>query len=461
MQQQNKVIGVVLAGGLARRMNNQDKGLVIYRGKPMISYALEAMTQVFDTVFINANRNIAEYEALGHEVIADQTDTFDGPLAGVLAVMEHTDSDAICVMPCDSPLIKAQHLQQMVKALKEGVDIAVAFDGARIQPVFFVLRSALKTSLKNYLQQGNRKIDRWLKQHALVNVDFSQQADVFLNINTLSELKASEKPEITEAGLAFSRSIMAVDEKGQQRQIELVGERALTLYVDKQEIVTLMTMGTHPELLTLGYLKNQGFFEQISEIKVVQVDWQVESVAVVTAQKNADFSEQMQRRTVTTGCGQGTVFGRLMDKLIDIKVPSYLIKQSTLYAMLDALKAHNAVYKKAGAVHGCALCTGNDIDFFVEDVGRHNAVDCIAGYMWLNDVKGDNKIFYTTGRLTSEMVIKVSQMGIPVLLSRSGATQMGVEMAKQSGVTLISRAKGRHFMVLNGAENVDFDASEG
>ena len=262
---------------------------------------------------------------------------------------------------------------------------------------------------------------------------------------------------MTNAGLGFSKTAVAVDECGHSREIELVGERALTLYVDKQEIVTLMTMGTHPELLTLGYLKNQGFFEHINEIKIVQVDWETEAVAVVTRHETSDFSKQMQQRTVTTGCGQGTVFGRLMDKLKDIQVAQYPIKQSTLYTVLDALKLHNEVYKKAGAVHACALCTSQKIDFFIEDVGRHNAVDAIAGYMWLNHVKGDDKIFYTTGRLTSEMVIKVAQMGIPAIISRSGATQMGLDMAKQAGVSLISRAKGKHFLVLNGAENIQFN----
>lgn len=267
------------------------------------------------------------------------------------------------------------------------------------------------------------------------------------------------KPEMTDAGLGFSKLTVAIDESGESREIELVGERALTLYVDKKEIVTLMTMGTHPEMLTLGYLKNQGFFEDINDIKMVQVDWETEAVAVVTRQKNSDFSERMAQRTVTTGCGQGTVFGRLLDKLHNIRVPECFVKQSTLYGMLDSLREHNTVYKKAGAVHGCALCSGSRIDFFVEDVGRHNAVDAIAGYMWLHEIAGDNKIFYTTGRLTSEMVIKVSQMGIPVLLSRSGATQMGLEMAELSGVTLIARAKGKHFLVLNGAKNVEFDVS--
>ncbi len=272
-----------------------------------------------------------------------------------------------------------------------------------------------------------------------------------------SKLSNIDKLQMTDAGLGFSKPAIAIDERGDSRQIELVGERALTLYVDKQEIVTLMTMGTHPELLTLGYLKNQGFFENISEIKVIQVDWETEAVAVVTNHQTSDFSKQMEQRTVTTGCGQGTVFGRLMDKLKNIRVKELIINQTTIYALLDSLRLQNEVYKKAGAVHGCALCTGSHIDFFIEDVGRHNAVDAIAGYMWLNNLTGENKIFYTTGRLTSEMVIKVFQMGIPVLLSRSGATQMGLDMAKQSGVTLISRAKGKHFMVLNGAENIRFD----
>ena len=264
-------------------------------------------------------------------------------------------------------------------------------------------------------------------------------------------------PQMTQSGLSISKSTTAVNQHGESQKIELVGERALTIYVDKQEIVTLMSMGSHPELLTLGYLKNQGFFQHLAEINVVQVDWETEAVAVVTNTKSSDFTEQMKQRTVTTGCGQGTVFGRLMDKLKNISVPALTIKKTTIYTLLNALKHHNEVYKKAGAVHGCALCSEDKIDFFVEDVGRHNAVDTIAGHMWLNHIQGNSKIFYTTGRLTSEMVIKVAQMGIPILLSRSGATQMGLEMAKQAGVTLISRARGTHFMVLHGAEHIQFD----
>jgi FdhD protein len=268
----------------------------------------------------------------------------------------------------------------------------------------------------------------------------------------------SFKPEMTAAGLSHSASVSCLDERGEQQEIYLVGERALTIYVDKQEIVTLMTIGSHPELLTLGYLKNQGFFNRLTELQVIQVDWETEAVAVVSAQADSDFSEQMKRRTVTTGCGQGTVFGRLMEKLQKIKVPDVKVKQSTLYAMLAALNAYNEVYKQSGAVHGCALCEGSRIELFVEDVGRHNAVDVIAGHMWLNNISGDNKIFYTTGRLTSEMVIKVTQMGVPILLSRSGATQMGLAMAQQAGVILISRAKGQRLLVLNGGDKVIFDA---
>ena len=268
----------------------------------------------------------------------------------------------------------------------------------------------------------------------------------------------SFKPEMTMAGLSHSEQVPCFDERGQAQEIYLVGERALTIYVDRQEIVTLMTIGSHPELLTLGYLKNQGFFEHLTELRVVQVDWETEAVAVVSAQSESDFSEQMKQRTVTTGCGQGTVFGRLMEKLQKIKVPGVKVKQSILYAMLAEVSANNEVYKQSGAVHGCAICEGSRIELFVEDVGRHNAVDAIAGYMWLNNISGSNKIFYTTGRLTSEMVIKVTQMGIPILLSRSGTTQMGLAMAQQAGVTLISRAKGQRFLVLNGADKVIFDA---
>ncbi len=194
MTEQNKVTGVVLAGGLARRMNNQDKGLVLFRNKPMIGYAVDAMKQVANPVYINANRNQSEYSQFNCQVIADQTDTFDGPLAGVYAAMMVTSTDILLVMPCDSPLIEAKHLQKLLDQLdSEETDIAVAFDGERLHPVFLAVKMRIKSSLKQYLNQGNRKIDIWLKQHPMVKVDFSDDSKVFLNINTLSELQSLEK----------------------------------------------------------------------------------------------------------------------------------------------------------------------------------------------------------------------------------------------------------------------------
>lgn len=193
MREQKKVTGVVLAGGLARRMNKQDKGLVLYHNSPLVSYAVNAISEVTDMVFINANRNKEQYMQLGCEVISDQTDSFDGPLAGILSAMNHAKTDILLIMPCDSPLIKASHLQKLLHALTDDVDIAVAFDGERLHPVFLALRTCLSNSLNVYLQAGDRKIDLWLQQHRLVKVDFSDNPEIFLNINTLSELEALEK----------------------------------------------------------------------------------------------------------------------------------------------------------------------------------------------------------------------------------------------------------------------------
>lgn len=266
------------------------------------------------------------------------------------------------------------------------------------------------------------------------------------------------RPELTNAGLDASHAVTAVDEFGQPREGHIACERPLTIYLDKREIVTLMTLGSYPELLILGWLRNQRFVQDLTNIHAVQVDWETDSVAVTTRGGVKGLDEKLSKKTVTTGCGQGTVFGNLMDDFEKIRLPKISIKQSTLYSLLQALNEHNEVYRRAGAVHGCALCTPNEIQLFVEDVGRHNAVDAIAGHMWLQDMSGHDKVFYTTGRLTSEMVIKVAQMGIPLLLSRSGITQMGLELAQQVGVTLIARAKGKHFLVYNGAENISFDA---
>ncbi|MCH9698043.1 MAG: formate dehydrogenase accessory sulfurtransferase FdhD [Gammaproteobacteria bacterium] len=263
---------------------------------------------------------------------------------------------------------------------------------------------------------------------------------------------------ISDAGLSSTTPVNAINELGEQQPVALVGERPLTIYLDKYEIVTLMTIGTHPELLTIGYLINQGLLDSLEQVRIVQVDWETESVAVVTNTPDADRRSLLEKRTITTGCGQGTVFGSMMDKIRSIQVQQQQFKQSDCYTLLRNIREYNQVYKEAGAVHGCALCQNGEILMFVEDVGRHNAVDAIAGYMLLEIIDGSDKVFYTTGRLTSEMVIKVSQMQIPLLLSRSGATQMGLDVARQAGVTLISRAKGKAFQVLNGSENIEFDA---
>ncbi len=270
-------------------------------------------------------------------------------------------------------------------------------------------------------------------------------------------MSANYRPEMTDAGLDPTQATIAVDEYQNQRDMQIADERPLTIYVDRFEIVTLMTLGCQPELLTLGYLKNQEFFNNLEEIMSVQVDWEVNAAVVTTTEENTDWHERLETRTVTTGCGQGTIFGNLMEQLDNIEITPHKIKQSDIYATLKNLNAYNDVYKSAGAVHGCALCHNTEILSFKEDVGRHNAVDAIAGEMWLNDIDGEGKLFYTTGRLTSEMVIKVAQMGVPTLLSRSGITRMGLQIARDMGVTLFSRAKGKHFLIYNGSENIEFD----
>jgi len=272
-------------------------------------------------------------------------------------------------------------------------------------------------------------------------------------------MSSPSRPELSQAGLEPTIPVIAIDEYQNQREMRIAGERPLTIYIDSYEIVTLMTLGTHPELLTLGYLRNQGLIENLGEIKSVQVDWDVNAAAVTTYSGRDDWQEKLGPRIVTTGCGQGTVFGNIMEKLEDLAIKPIRIRQSVVYKLLKNLSVYNDVYKNAGAVHGCALCESENIIEFIEDVGRHNAVDAIAGKMWLDDVSGEDKIFYTTGRLTSEMIIKVAQMGIPALLSRSGITQMGLNLARDMGVTLLSRAKNKHFLIYNGRENIEFDVA--
>lgn len=262
---------------------------------------------------------------------------------------------------------------------------------------------------------------------------------------------------MTDAGLPATQQATARDEHGALKTLAIAGERPLTLYLNRHEVVTLMTLGTHPELLAIGYLRNQNLVPSVEVIEAVQVDWDVNAVAVTAPRVAEDFAARLERRTVTTGCGQGTVFGDILDKLDEIRLTPPALPQSSLYALLKNLTAYNETYRAAGAVHGCALCLGEQVIEFIEDVGRHNAVDAIAGKMWLEGIGGRDKLFYTTGRLTSEMVIKVAQMEIPILISRSGITEMGLAVARQVGVTLIARAKGRHFLVFNGDDTIVHD----
>lgn len=242
----------------------------------------------------------------------------------------------------------------------------------------------------------------------------------------------------------------------------IAGEHPLTIYVDRRELVTLMTLGQAPEALALGFLRNQRLVDSIDEVVSVQVDWEVNAAAITTRAGDADYSARTTRRTVTTGCGQGSVFGDLMDEIEAISLPDDTpLSQRSLYALLDAVRRRETIYKQAGAVHGCALarCVDDsavesadaEILYYVEDVGRHNAVDSIAGNMWLDHVEGSDKVFYTTGRLTSEMVIKCAQMGVPVLVSRSGLTEMGYRIAKQVGLTMIGRATNTRYLLFTGA----------
>ncbi|WP_028766703.1 MULTISPECIES: formate dehydrogenase accessory sulfurtransferase FdhD [Shewanella] len=277
-------------------------------------------------------------------------------------------------------------------------------------------------------------------------------------MSPMTAYKSNPKLIKTNTDVPLTIAVTAINENGEKVDKFIACERPLTVYLNWQPIVTLMTLGARAEALSLGYLKNQGFISDISKLESVIVDWDVNSAAILTSEKIENLDDKLSEKTVTTGCGQGTVYGDFMTGLDDIDLPKPELKQSMIYSLLKNINAYNETYKNAGAVHGCGLCHQDQIIGFVEDVGRHNAVDTLAGEMWLNQDNGNDKLFYTTGRLTSEMVIKVAKMGIPVVLSRSGATQMGLELAQKLGITMIARAKGRHFLVYNGAENIEFDA---
>ena len=267
-------------------------------------------------------------------------------------------------------------------------------------------------------------------------------------------------PRLTAAIAPLTCGVDVLDEFGATRHIAIPAERALTVFVDKRELVTLMTLGAAPELLVLGYLRNQRLVDQVTDIDSITVDWDVQAAAVKTRAGIERFDQKTAKRVVTTGCGQGTVFGDLMGDLESIRLPAVdeptaRISQSALYGLLNAMRVQESTYKSAGSVHGCALFRQDELLTFVEDVGRHNAIDTIAGWMWLNGVTGADKIFYTTGRLTSEMVIKSAQMGVPIIVSRSGITQMGHELAVQLKLALFGRATNRHFICYSGLERFD------
>ncbi len=265
-------------------------------------------------------------------------------------------------------------------------------------------------------------------------------------------------PRIGHARPPLLRQVQVVDEYGERRTIDLPAERPLTVYVDTRELVTLMTLGACADLLVLGYLLNQGLIERADEVDGIDVDWEVEAAAVKTRAGVASFAEKTARRVVTTGCGQGTVFGDAIAEVDAVRLPpptSARISQAALLQILDQMRLRQSVHKQAGSVHGCALFDAGRMLVFVEDVGRHNAIDTIAGWMALHGVGGGDKVFYTTGRLTSEMVMKSARMGVPIIISRNGVTAMGYELATRVGMTLFGRASNRHFICYSGFDRFD------
>jgi len=261
-------------------------------------------------------------------------------------------------------------------------------------------------------------------------------------------------PRLTQAQAALTREVVVVNEWGEEVSSTIPSERALTVYVDKRELVTLMTLGGHPELLVLGYLRNQRLVQSVHDIESITVDWEVGAAAVKTRNGIERIEERTAKRVVTTGCGQGSVFGDIMDDVDRIVLAPATLLQEQLYGIVNAIRVQDSIYKAAGSVHGCALFQGDAMQVFIEDVGRHNAIDSIAGWMWMNGVTGADKVFYTTGRLTSEMVIKSAQMGIPIVVSRSGITEMGLAVAQRVGLCAIGRATHKRFLCYSAAERL-------
>ncbi len=269
-------------------------------------------------------------------------------------------------------------------------------------------------------------------------------------------MEFSVKPEPEDSGL--TREMRGLDQDGKKMRIRVVEERPLTIFLNGQEIVTVMTIRDYPEYLALGYLLNQRMLLPDDNVTGVDYDADIETIVVRTERKT-DYEEKLRKKTLTSGCAQGTVFGDLMDHIDGVELPAdAVLKTSWLFALSRKINTQPSLYLAAGAIHGCVLCEADRPLIYMEDVGRHNAIDKIAGYMLRNDLTPDGKIFYTTGRLTSEMVLKTVQMGVPVLISRSGFTAWGVELARSTGLTLIGRAKGKRFIALAGEDRIRFDA---
>lgn len=284
-------------------------------------------------------------------------------------------------------------------------------------------------------------------------------------------MSTADLPRLTQAQAPLTRAVEVVNEHGQTRLLEIPAERPLTVYVDKRELVTLMTLGAHPEWLVLGYLLNQRLIRAATEVESITVDWEVGAAAVKTHHGITDLSEKTAKRVITTGCGQGSVFGDLMADVDTIALPDATLTQSALYGIVNTIRLHDSVYKTAGSVHGCGLFQGDTLLMFVEDVGRHNAIDAIAGWMALqpsdspsdspqqrSGLRADNKVFYTTGRLTSEMVIKSAQMGVPIVISRSGITQMGHAVAQRLNLCAIGRATNKRFLCFSAPQRLVLEA---
>jgi len=272
--------------------------------------------------------------------------------------------------------------------------------------------------------------------------------------NQLNEFQVRPTPDDPK----LSRTVSGIDHEGREVDTEVVTEQALTLFLNGREIVTMMTIGDHPDLLAVGFLLNQGMLKADDEITKIDYAEDIATIVVRTA-RETNYEEKLKKKVQTSGCAQGTVFGDLIEELEGIKLSTEArLKTSWLYQLTKKINTEPSLYLKAGAIHGCVLCQEDRPLIYMEDVGRHNAIDKIAGYMFMNGIAPDDKIFYTTGRLTSEMVIKCVKMRIPILVSRSGFTAWGVDLARQAGLTLIGRARGKRFVCLSGVERVEFDA---